>query len=279
MSDALIEVAGRLCCPHCGAAMTADDRGVACAGGHRFDRARGGGVTLLPPGEELPPGDTPAMLEARDAFLRAGHYAPLTAALANAVPATETGCLVDAGAGTGHHTAGVLDARPGWWGIAVDASRTATRRAARAHERLAAVACDLTVPLPLHAGAADALLSVFSPRNGPEFARVVRPGGVLVVASAADDHLAEAREPLGLLGVQPDKRARLHARLGDAFVPSALEHVRFTLALEHDALLQLAGMGPAAFHWSPDDLAAGAAPLPSPFTVTASVTVETFTRR
>ncbi len=279
MSDALPAVAGRLRCPHCGAPVIADAREVVCEHGHHYDRARGGGVTLLPPGGELPPGDTPAMLEARDAFLGAGHYAPLTAAIADALPPSPGSCLIDAGAGTGHHTAGVLDARPGWDGIALDASRTATRRAARAHPRLAAVTCDLTRPLPVRDGAADALLSVFSPRNGEEFARVLAPGGVLVVASAADDHLAEARDPLGLLGVQPDKRARLHARLGDAFAPVALIHVRFALQLEHDALLQLAGMGPAAFHWSPEDLAAGAASLPSPFTVTVSVTVETFSRR
>lgn len=277
MSDALVTAAHLLRCPHCAATLIVEPTVAVCAAGHRFDRARGGGVTLLAPGAQLPPGDAPAMLEARDAFLGAGHYGPLTAALAAAVPVT-TSVLVDAGAGTGQHTAGVLDAHPAALGIALDASRAATRRAARAHERLAAVACDITAPWPVADGAAGAILSVFSPRHPEEFARVLAPGGTLVVASAADDHLHEAREPLGLLGVQPEKRARLHARLGDAFTPAALEHVRFTLDLDHRALLQLAGMGPAAFHWTAEDLAAGAADLPSPFSVTVSVTVETFTR-
>lgn len=277
MTDALVTAAQLLRCPHCAAPLTVEPAGVACAAGHRFDRARGGGVTLLAPGAQLPPGDTPAMLAARDAFLGAGHYAPLTAAVAAAVPA-DTAVIVDAGAGTAQHTAGVLDAHPAALGIALDASRAATRRAARAHERLAAVACDVTARWPLADDAAGAILSVFSPRHPSEFARVLARGGTLVVASAADDHLHEAREPLGLLGVQPEKRARLHERLGDAFTPTGLEHVRFDMALDHGALLQLAGMGPAAFHWTAEDLAAGAADLPSPFTVTASVTVETFTR-
>lgn len=276
--DPLAAVADRLRCPHCSAAMTADERTVACAAGHRFDRARGGGVTLLVPGTQLPPGDTDAMLAARDAFLGAGHYAPLTEAIAAACPAVEQACVIDVGAGTGHHTAGVLDARPAWNGIALDASRTATRRAARAHARLAAVACDATAPLPLRDGAADVLLSVFSPRNAAEFARVLAPDGVLVVASAADDHLAEAAGPLGLIGVQPEKRARLHERLAPELVPVALRRVRFTLDLDHAALEQLAGMGPTAFHATPEEIAARVAAVSEPFTVTAVVTVETFAR-
>lgn len=275
--DPLVAVSGRLRCPHCGGDLTADARTVSCAAGHRYDRARGGGVTLLGPGAQLPPGDTPAMLEARAAFLGAGHYAPLTAAIAEAVPAG-TSCLVDAGAGTGQHTAGVLEAHPAAVGVALDASRAATRRAARAHPRLAAVACDVTGPLPLHDGVADVLLSVFSPRNAEEFARVLAPGGTLVVASAADDHLLEAHEPLGLLGVQPEKRARLHERLAPALHPAALREVRIAMELHHADLTLLAGMGPAAFHRTPDELAARVAALPEPFAVTASVTVETFTR-
>lgn len=275
MTDALATVADRLACPHCGAAMVVDAHAVACAGGHRFDRARGGGVTLLAPGAQLPPGDTPAMLEARDAFLGAGHYAPLTAAIAAAVP-PGTGCVVDAGAGTGHHAAGVLEAHPGAAGIALDASRAATRRAARAHPRLAAVACDVTATLPLRDAAADAVLSVFSPRHPAEFARVLAPGRVLVVAAAAADHLAGARERLGLLGVQPEKRARLHARLAPMFTAVALDEVRFRLSLDRDALAQLVAMGPNAFHATPGEIAARVADAPAPIAVTVSVAVETF---
>ena len=275
MTDALSAAADRLACPHCGAPMAVAPQTLACTAGHRFDRARGGGVTLLAPGAQLPPGDTPAMLEARDAFLAAGHYAPLTAAIAAAVPAGAA-CVVDAGAGTGHHTAAMLDAHPSAVGIALDASRAATRRAARAHPRLAAIACDVTSRLPLREGAADAVLSVFSPRHPAEFARVLGPAGALVVAAAAEDHLAEARERLGLLGVQPEKRAKLQDRLAPMFSPVALVDVRFALSLDRDALAQLVAMGPNAFHASPDEIAARVADAPAPMSVTASVTVETF---
>lgn len=278
MSDALATIADRLACPHCGASMTVEAQVVACAAGHRFDRARGGGVTLLAPGSMLPRGDKPAMLEARAAFLVAGHYAALTAAIAAAVP-DGAACVVDAGAGTGHHTAGVLEAHPSAVGVALDASRAATRRAARAHPRLAAVTCDVTAPLPLRDGAAGALVSAFSPRNPAEFARVLAPRGVLVVAAAAEDHLAEARERLGLLGVQPEKRAKLHARLAPMFTPTSMQEMRFALTLDRDALAQLVAMGPNAFHAAPDEIAARVADAPSPMTVTAAVTVETFALR
>ena len=56
---------------------------------------------------------------------------------------------MDVGAGTGHHLAAVLDALPDARGIAIDASPAALRRAARAHERAAAVGADAWKPLPL----------------------------------------------------------------------------------------------------------------------------------
>ena len=51
-------------------------------------------------------------------------------------------------------------------GIALDASPAALRRAARSHERAAAVGADAWKPLPLRDEIATTVLSVFAPRNG-----------------------------------------------------------------------------------------------------------------
>ena len=105
-------------------------RRCSCAAGHRFDRARQGHVTLLPPGHRPPSGDSAEMVADRVAFLEAGHYAGVTRALADAVadgPAPRA--LLDLGGGTGHHLAGVLDRLPDAVGVVLDSSRV--RRAPR----------------------------------------------------------------------------------------------------------------------------------------------------
>src|SRR3954470_11244337 len=158
----LADVVDLLRCPVCGDALGEAGGALRCAAGHSFDIARQGYVNLVP-GRA----DTPEMVEARDAFLRAGHFRPLASALVQEVN-VEEGVVVDVGAGTGHHLAAVLDAIPGARGIAVDASPAALRRAARAHERAAAIGADAWRPLPLRDAIATIVLSVFAPRNGSE---------------------------------------------------------------------------------------------------------------
>ena len=89
--------------------------------------------------------------------------------------------MLDLGAGTGHHLAGVLDALPGALGIALDTSRPALRHAARAHADIAAVVADVWQALPIADATVDLVLDVFSPRNGAEMARVLKPGGAALV--------------------------------------------------------------------------------------------------
>ena len=74
-----------LACPVCGGGLAATEAGLRCAAGHAFDRARQGHVTLLPPGHRPPSGDSAEMVADRAAFLAAGHYDGVTAALATAV--------------------------------------------------------------------------------------------------------------------------------------------------------------------------------------------------
>jgi 23S rRNA (guanine745-N1)-methyltransferase len=272
-----------LACPVCGAPLgvRAGDAGLVCPAGHSFDRARQGQVTLLPPGHVPPSGDSAAMVADRVAFLAAGHYAGVTRALADAVTAGDDGppgALLDLGGGTGHHLAGVLDRLPGAVGVVLDSSRYAARRAAGAHPRALAVVGDAWARLPLRDAAVDRVLVVFAPRNGPETARVLRPGGRLVVVTPAADHLAELVEPLGLLRVDPDKEARLAATLEPHLEPVSTAVHREELLLDHAAVRALVGMGPHARHRSREELAQAVAGLPEPVTVTVAVRLGTYLR-
>jgi 23S rRNA (guanine745-N1)-methyltransferase len=270
-----------LACPVCGQPLAAlpGDAGLRCPAGHSFDRARQGHVTLLPPGRTPPSGDTAAMVADRAEVLSAGTYAGLTRVLADAVAAGEgpVDGVLDLGGGTGHHLAGVLDRLPGAVGLVLDASRYAARRAAGASPRALAVVADTWARLPVRDAAVDRVTVVFAPRNGPETARVLRPGGRLVVATPAPDHLAELVGPLGLLRVDPDKATRLSAALEPHLAPAGGVQHREELVLDRRAVTTVVGMGPHARHLAPEQLAAAVARLPAQVRVTLAVDVTTWT--
>jgi 23S rRNA (guanine745-N1)-methyltransferase len=273
----LEDVLDLLACPHCGAALARAGKSVACPSGHSFDVARQGYVSLLPGSA-----DTTAMVAAREAFLSAGHFEPLAEALcgeAERLPADGVpGCVLDLGAGTGWYLARVLERLPGRPGLALDLSKLALRRAARAHPRIGAVACDAWRTLPVRDEVAAVVLSVFAPRNGPEIARVLRPGGALVVATPTDRHLGALVASLGLLTVDPRKQDRLEAKLDPHLVLDRRTDRDWPLALGQADVANVVRMGPSAHHVDEGELDARIAALPDPFEVTASVTISVYQR-
>jgi 23S rRNA (guanine745-N1)-methyltransferase len=189
--------------------------------------------------------------------------------LADGPPST----VLDAGGGTGAHLAGVLDRAPDAVGVVLDASRYAARRAARSHPRAMAVVADSWARWPVRDAVLDRVLVVFAPRNGAETARVLRPGGRLVVVTPAADHLAELVGPLGLLTVDPAKADRLTATLAPHLHPVGSTPHRRQLALDHAAVRTLVGMGPHARHLAEEELADRIAALPDRVRVTVAVDV------
>jgi 23S rRNA (guanine745-N1)-methyltransferase len=277
--SALASAVGFLACPHCQSALALDGRTVRCAEGHAFDVARQGYVSLLA-GARHPGGDSAEMVAARERFLGAGHFAPLSAALADASAASAgPGCVVELGAGTAHHLAAVLERLPGRAGIALDPSAAALRRAARAHPRVAAVGADAWGTLPLRDGAAGLALSIFAPRGGAEIARVLAPGATLVVAAPTERHLAELVGPLGLVRVDPRKPERLEAQLGPHVESVRATTLEWPLALDRAAAEALVWMGPTARHADRMVLDAALTALGEPVRATASVTVSVHRRR
>lgn len=239
-----LRIVARLRCPMCGEAMDPAESVLRCRTGHSFDVARQGYVDLSA-GPVTHPGDTAEMVAARERVLAAGHFDFVTAGLAEATATYDSGLVVDVGAGTGVHLKSLLEARPDALGLAVDVSKPALRRAARAHPRMGAVRADAWRGVPVADDAASVVLNVFAPRAGREFARVLRPGGRLAVVTPAPDHLRE----LGLtIGVDPRKEERLFATLGPWFVRENDHELRTTLHLSAAEAHAVAGMGPNAFH-------------------------------
>ena len=267
----LADVVPLLRCPTCHGQLATVPGALRCNLGHAFDIARQGYVNLL--GAASPgSADTAAMVQARAEFLAAGHYRPLAEAVAAAVG---EGPMVEVGAGTAYYLAATLDERAGAVGVALDVSVAASRRAARAHPRVGAVVADAWGRLPLADGCAGTVLVVFAPRGGAEIARVLGPGGRLVVLTPTREHLRELVEPLGLLAVDEHKDERLRASLGPWFAVTTTQTLQLGLRLDAGDLVRLAAMGPSAFHTAPDELRRRVAGLAQPAEVTAAVTVTT----
>lgn len=260
-------------CPRCASGFTVDGRSLRCAQGHVFDLARQGYANLT--GAAQPAhADTPAMVAARAELLGSGRYAALTTALSDVVPAA-TATLLDVGTGTGHYAAAVLDARPTARGLGLDVSVAACRRAARAHPRLGVVAADAWATLPVADARLDVVLSVFSPRNAEEFARVLRPAGSVITVTPRPDHLIELRETLGLIGVEDDKESRLAESLG-RFGLSMIDQreVRDQGRWSAQDAVRSVGMGPNAFHTTVEELQRRTETLrwPRPVTIACMIT-------
>lgn len=277
----LTAVLPALACPHCGGGFDADDGTLVCAAGHSFDVARQGYVSLLAGDARGLTADDADMIAARTRFFATGHYETFHAAVAEAAAGGVAGPVLDCGAGEGEYLERACAARAaaglGPAGIGLDLSKPAARRTARRGTSIGAVVANGWARLPVADGAVAAILSVFAPRNAAEFARVLAPGGRLVVLTPGPRHLRELVGPLGMISVEEGKVARLDGALHDFSLVSREAH-EWIMDLTADATADLVAMGPSAHHGSPQARAAAIERLTAGgvAAVTASGTVSVY---
>lgn len=140
-------------------------------------------------------------------------------------PAATTLVVADLGCGAGD-AIGALTASAHVTGVGIDLSVAAVTLAARRFPAATWVVANADRRVPIRDGCLDVVLSVHGRRNPSECARVLRPGGRLVVAVPAAEDLQELR---ALVQGRADARHRTAAVIAEhasAFTLTATHQVR-----------------------------------------------------
>lgn len=254
---------GSLTCPVCGSVLAVTANAAVCPSNHSFDFHRSGYLNLLLVSQKnsREPGDSLEMVKARQDFLDSGHYEPLSRTLngligealnPNARQRDRAGVL-DAGCGQGYYlselgkhlmTSGDIQLP---CLVGTDISKGAIRLAASRHKTEAWMVTNIHRPLPFADSTFRVIFSIFAPVNLEEFARVLEPGGCLIVVGPGPKHLEELTRKIGIhdLLKQRDDAMPL---IGYAHLElSTTQPLTFQMELNNRHLTQLLGMTP--YYW------------------------------
>lgn len=183
-------------CPLCHSPLSLIEKSFVCPQGHQFDKAKEGYVNLLPVQHKKSkdPGDSSEMMQARRAFLDAGHYQSLRDEICQLLTKFAPKTLLDIGCGEGYYTAGFAHALAGTveaiWGL--DVSKVAIRYAARRYPQVQFCVAS-SHRLPFDEQSLDAVVRIFAPCKAQELARVIKPGGLLITATPGPRHLMQLK--------------------------------------------------------------------------------------
>lgn len=241
-------------CPLCHARLARTEKSFACPQGHRFDMAKEGYVNLLPVQHKRSrdPGDSAEMMQARRAFLDAGHYQPLRDTVANLLRenlADSASAMLDIGCGEGYYTAAFAEVarEKGAWTYGLDVAKVAIRAAAKRYSTV--IFCVASSHrLPFDDDTMDAVVRIYAPCKAEELARVVKPGGWVITVTPGPRHLME------LKGLIYDE-VRLHAPHSEQLPGFALKQeqsVAYDMNLKGDEAVALLQMTPFAWRAKPE---------------------------
>ena len=234
-----------LMCPVCQKQLVLNDRTWRCETNHSYDVAKQGYVNLhvVQHKHSKNPGDTPESVQARRAFLSAGHYAPLQQAVVEKIRQLRIENLLDIGCGEGYYTNAmqveVLQC------VGVDIAKNAVQVAAKLNSEVTwVVGTGATLPVLDHS--IDLCTSLFSPIPKAEILRVLKPAGYLMVVTPAAEHLYAMREAL-FEEVKPHDSSKFVEQLADAFELIDEQVVCADLVLNQTDLKNLIAMTPYAY--------------------------------
>lgn len=141
------------------------------------------------------PGDNEAMVKSRQQFLNNGYYSDLSDLIASEVKALDAQQLLDIGCGEAYYLAQIKAANPALALAGIDISKFAVKLAGK-RKLDATLAVASAFKLPFFDNTFDVAVSVFSPIDAEEAARVLKPGGHLIMVGPGEQHLHALAEQI-----------------------------------------------------------------------------------
>ena len=218
----------------CGMPLVREGQRVVCARGHSFDVARSGYINLLQPQDRRSkePGDTAAAVQARRRLHDLGVTEPLLRGIAELAAASPSDVVLDAGCGDGFYL-GSLAHAIGFDAHGIDISTPAVNAAARRYPGCEWIAANADRFVPYAEHSFSLVLSITARMNAPEFRRVLREEGRLLIAVPAPDDLIELR------GAGRDRVARTVETFSNEFTLADRRRVTTTADLDAAAVQDL----------------------------------------
>ena len=226
----------------CAESLTQQGGRWACAKGHSFDRHRTGFLNLLQPQDRRSrqPGDSREAAQARRRLSELHHAEAVHRAFAHVITSRsrEGAALLDVGCGEGaflRYLGGVrgLD-RHG-----VDISAPSIELASKASPDVLFIVANADRFLPYEDGSFAFVTSIDARINPGEFHRVLKPGGLVLVAVPAPDDLIELRERIQGGKVEKSRTPRVEEEAGKSLSLVERTTVRETRTFEPGALRDL----------------------------------------
>jgi len=220
-------------CPvrDCQKPLVRENRSYVCATRHSFDIARSGYINLLQPQDRKSknPGDSVLAVAARRRLHDLGVTTPLLVDIATFLKLTRQDVVLDAGCGDGFYL-GNLGLRFGFEAHGVDISIPAIDTAAKRHPHCQWIVANADRELPYQSAYFSHVVSITARMNVPEFERVLKPGGRLMIAVPAPDDLIELR------GVGRDRRTRTIEEFRSHFELVASSRATHTAEMDAEAI-------------------------------------------
>ncbi len=231
-------------CPLCGGDFAREGSALVCPRRHTFDVARQGSVNFVPQQKES--FYKKELFESRARVFASGVYAPVVRALSEAIDRFAPGenpVLLDAGCGEGYYAKAVCPDRA-MTRIGFDLSKEAVRLAAKGPKTAFFCAADLK-NIPVRDHSVDVLLDIFTPANYAEFARVLKPGGVVMKLAPRAGYLRELRQAAGsLLRRSEYDGGQVEQYVKEKMTLLAQTAIAYTLPVDAQTVFHLARMTP-----------------------------------
>lgn len=251
-------------CPVCRELTVRSETGCQCANKHTFDAARQGYINFLLAHKKhsKEPGDNREMIQSRRRFLDRGPYDKLSddineAIAVNLQASEQSGActILDAGCGEGLYLKRLKDFLSrndqdrvfNYYGV--DISKYAIQQATQRDKTMNWFVASI-IDLPFLKSTLDIVFNVFSPVNFPEFSRILKDTGNLVIAHPGPRHLNGLREIIYPVAREHEESDMIE-KAGGLFTLSNRTRVNFLLELTSNGeIMDLLAMTP--YFWNID---------------------------